>query len=113
MISWVHVGMVLARQPAIGLLDLVGRRGLPDAKRAVVILEFHRPVSLQGPQRASRAGCSQPQEASQPIQLPAEAPAAILTRERFVAHERPDALDHFSDRQQLLDAGQVDAKVID
>jgi hypothetical protein len=40
--------MVLAREPAIGLLDVLGRGGAGNAQKLIVIPVFHQRCSLGG-----------------------------------------------------------------
>ena len=41
LVAGVHVGMMLAGELAVRLLDLFLRRALGDAERLVIVLEFH------------------------------------------------------------------------
>src|SRR5262245_10778936 len=92
LVARIDVGMELAGQFAEGLLDLLLRRSLRDAKRLVVILEFHR---SSGPYRLKKY---QSQPAS-------DRDSSAATTERPVAiHERhPLKSDRFVETADLVD----------
>ena len=60
LVARVHVGMMLAGELAVRLLDLFLRRALGDAERLVVVLEFHYSCARRRPhdtQPAARCSC--------------------------------------------------------
>src|SRR5207237_277900 len=56
LVARVHVGMMLARQLPVGLLQFLVGRGLRDAERGVVVLEFH----IQTPDLKTRSTACPP-----------------------------------------------------
>ena len=89
--------MMLARQLAVRLLQLLLRGGLGHAERGVVVLEIHR---------------SEPQQAAERIQLANQTLPGVGARVQLVVEERPHPLDGLGHFQQPLHAGQVDAAFV-
>jgi hypothetical protein len=54
-----------------------------------------------------------PQERREPIHLAQQAPPRCITLQGSGLHQRANPLHGFSHRQQLLHAGQVDARLVD
>ena len=98
LVARIDVRVVLARKLPERLLDFLFRRRFRDAERGVVVLEFHgysspsifvsSSISCDS-RRASRGG------------------------DRLVTHQRPDPLHDCRNRQQPLDARQVDSGIVD
>src|SRR6188508_704937 len=100
-VTGIHIRVVLARELPEGLLDLLVRRRLRDAKRGVVVLEVHdathrphrrrdRVTPPDDPFRASTCGVSR--HAGAPPAPSAAGSAASLPRRTAAAAPRPDSL---------------------
>ena len=89
--------MVLARELAVRLLDLLLGGGLGDAERLVVVLELHRSQS----------------PAISPMRSISRASRRRDVRPRASLHQRPEPLHRLGNLQQPLHAGEVDAGLVD
>ena len=96
LVARIDVRVVLSRQLPVRLLEFLVRRGLGDAERLVVILEFQL----------------QPHHLADTFDLQGDAPPGLGPL-GILVHQRANPLDRFRNREQPLDTRQVDPAFVD